>query len=149
MPPDDEPVIVDTNILFSSLLSGHSSFAEVLLKSDREFFACEQVIVELFKRKEKLVRSSGLSEDDIVRIYHVLLRRITLFKEALISQENWMQAHKLCRDVDETDTAHVALTLELGGLLWTGDQKLKKGLQRKGFDRFFNYERKNEKNPGQ
>ena len=81
MPPDDEPVVVDTNILFSSLLSGHSNFAEVLLKSGREFFACEQVIVELFKRKEKLVRSSRLSEEDIARIYHVLLRRITLFNQ--------------------------------------------------------------------
>ncbi len=37
MPPDDEPVVVDTNILFSSLLSGHSSFAEVLLKSSASF----------------------------------------------------------------------------------------------------------------
>lgn len=62
MPPGDEPVIVDTNILFSSLLSRHSSFADVLLRSDRRFFACEQVIVELFKRKEKLVESSELGD---------------------------------------------------------------------------------------
>jgi len=29
------------------------------------------------------------------------------------------------------------LTLELNGWLWTGDKKLKAGLKRKGFDRFF------------
>jgi predicted nucleic acid-binding protein len=133
----DEPVILDTNILFSTLLSSHSSFADVLLQSDRRFFACEQVIVELFKRKEKLVESSKLSEDDVVHLYHILLRRITVFKEDLISKENWAQAHALCHDVDETDTPHVALALELSGLLWTGDQRLKEGLIRKGFKRFF------------
>ncbi|WP_413176102.1 PIN domain-containing protein [Anabaena azotica] len=39
--------------------------------------------------------------------------------------------------MDESDTPHVALTLELEGLLWTGDKKLKEGLIRKGFDKFF------------
>ncbi len=87
------------------------------------------------------MRSSGLSEEDIARIYHVLLRRINLFREVLISRESWLQAHQLCRDVDETDTVHVALTIELRGLLWTGDQKLKNGLKRKGFDRFFTWGR--------
>jgi hypothetical protein len=42
--PGDEPVTVDTNILFSTLLSSHSSLADALLQSDRRFFACEQVI---------------------------------------------------------------------------------------------------------
>lgn len=81
----------------------------MLLQSDRRFFACEQVIVELFKRKAKLVESSQLSEDDIAHLYHILLRRITLFKEDLISKDAWAEAHELCHDVDETDTPHVAL----------------------------------------
>ena len=43
----------------------------------------------------------------------------------------------MCHDVDQSDTPHVALTLELDGLLWTGDKALKEELKRKGFDRFF------------
>jgi hypothetical protein len=31
----------------------------------------------------------------------------------------------------------VALTLELDGLLWTGDKKLITGLRERGFDKFF------------
>lgn len=130
-------IIVDTNILFSALLNSQSSFTEILLGSDYRFFVCEQVLVELFKRKEKLVKVSLLSEDEIVRIYQILVKRITLYKEDLISPENRATAYALCQDIDESDTPHVALTLELEGLLWTGDKKLKEGLKRKNFNQFF------------
>lgn len=73
----------------------------------------------------------------MARLYHVLLRRVSFYKEDLISRENLTNAYALCHDVDEADTPHVALTLELDGLLWTGDKKLKDGLRLKGFDRFF------------
>ncbi len=131
-----QPIVVDTNILFSALLSSQSSFAEILLGSDCRFFVGEQVLVELFKRKEKLVKVSLLSEDEIVRIYQILLRRITLYKEDLITPDNRAAAYALCKDIDESDTLHVALTLELKGLLWTGDKKLKEGLRQKGFNQF-------------
>jgi predicted nucleic acid-binding protein len=79
-----QPIVVDTNILFSALLNSQSSFAEILLGSDCRFFVCEQVLVELFKRKEKLVKVSQLSEDEIVRIYQILLRRITLYRDNFV-----------------------------------------------------------------
>jgi predicted nucleic acid-binding protein len=55
----------------------------------------------------------------------------------LISLDNRRAAATLCQGIDENDIAHVALTLELNGLLWTGDRKLKNGLQSKGFNHFF------------
>ena len=137
MPSDNRTIIVDTNILFSALLSSQSAFAKVLLTSENSFFICEQVLVELFKHKEKIVRHSQLSEDEIVRFYQVLLGRIHVYKEDMISQSNRTRAYGLCRDIDETDSPHVALTLELKGLLWTGDKTLKDELRRKGFDQFF------------
>lgn len=132
-----KPVIVDTNILFSALLSTQSSFAETLLKSEHQFFVCEQILVEMFKHKEKIARLSKLSESDLIRFYYILLKRLYLFKEDLISLKNRKSAFELCRDIDETDTPHVALTLELDGLLWTGDKALKEGLKLKGFTQFF------------
>ncbi len=133
----NQPVIVDTNILFSALLRDKSRFTELLLDSNYNFFICEQVLVELFKRKEKILKASQLREEEIVRIYQILLKRINLYKEDLIAAEHLATAYELCRDIDETDTPHVALTIELGGLLWTGDKKLKEGLQRKGFVQLF------------
>jgi len=114
-----QPIVVDTNILFSALLRPKSSFADILLGTENHFFVCEQVVIELFKLKEKLVKTSQLSKED------------------LISLNSRAAAHLLCKDIDENDTPHVALTLELNGLLWTGDKKLKEGLRRKGFNQFF------------
>ena len=132
-----KPVIVDTNILFSALLSSQSSFAETLLKSEHQFFVCEQILVEMFKHKEKIAKLSKLPESDLIQLFYILLKRLNLFKEDLISHENRKKAFELCRDVDETDTPHVALTLELDGSLWTGDKVLKEGLRLKGFNQFF------------
>ncbi|MFL5541612.1 MAG: PIN domain-containing protein [Longimicrobiaceae bacterium] len=47
---------------------------------------------------------------------------------------------RLCRGVDPGDEPFVALTLALDGRLWTGDQKLRRGLVARGFDRFFDPE---------
>lgn len=131
------PVVVDTNVLFSALLRGSGPFADTLLRSEHTFYVCESVLVELFTHKEKILRLSRLEEDDLIRFYHVLLRHLQLYKEDLIEPECWRSAYELCRDVDETDTPHVALTLTLDGLLWTGDKRLRQGLQARGFDRIF------------
>lgn len=138
--PVPVPVAVDTNILFSALLKGESRIAEVLLRSEHPFYVCESVLVELFKHKEKILRLSRLEEDDLTRFYHVLLRRLHIHKEGLIAPEHWRTARELCRGVDESDTPHVALTLELQGRLWTGDRHLREGLAARGFDQFFSPE---------
>ena len=130
-------VVVDTNIIFSALVNAQSTFAEILLRSDHEFFVCEMALVEIFKHKDKIAKISRLSDDDLARLYHILLRRITLFKEDLVSIENRKAAYQFCLDIDESDTPHVALALELDALLWTGDKKLKESLEQKGFKDFF------------
>jgi len=101
--PLHRPVVVDTNILFSALLRSQSSFAKVLLESAHGFFVCEQVFVELFKHKEKIVHASQLSEDEIIRVYQILIKRLTLFKEDLIAQEHRAAAYALCADIDVSD----------------------------------------------
>ncbi len=135
--PERLPVVVDTNIVFSALLNRSSAFADLLMTSDYHFYVCELVVVELFKQKDKLIRASRLSEDEIVRVLYTLLRHLHLYKEDLIAPENRKTAYALCRDIDEQDTPHVALTLELKGVLWSGDKKLKEGLRKKGFTQFF------------
>lgn len=132
-----ERVVVDTNVLFSILLRRGSAQASVLLGPEYEFYVCESVLVELFKHKEKIVRLSHLAEADVLLMLHSLLRRLQIYKEDLITPESLRTAYALCSGVDEDDTPHVALAIELRALLWTGDKRLRQGLQAKGFDRFF------------
>ncbi len=132
-----KPVIIDTNILFSALLRSRSTFAQTILGSEHSFYIYESVIVELFKHKEKLVRLSHLTEEEIIRVLYMILRHVTVSKEQLIEPSIREKAYGLCSDIDEADSPHVALALQLGGLLWTGDSKLKNGLRKKGFDAFF------------
>ncbi len=132
-----KPVVIDTNILFSALLSKQPMFIRTILGSRQTFYICESVIVELFKHKEKLVFLSRLSEEKVIRLFYTILRHVTISKEALIDHTIRRKAYELCSGIDEADSPHVALTLQLDGLLWTGDKKLKNGLQKRGFESFF------------
>ena len=55
-------------------------------------------------------------------------------------EESLKKVFDLCRDIDEKNIPFVAVTIELDGLLWTGDKKLRNGLESKGFDSFFEIE---------
>lgn len=131
-------IVVDTNVFVSALLSPDSAFARVILTStDVDFYICESTLVELFEHKERLAQTSRLALTDLLVVYHSLLRAVTVYKEASIASHHRSRASDLCRYVDAEDTPHVALTLQLDALLWTGDRRLKAGLRRQGFDRFF------------
>ncbi|WP_410337008.1 PIN domain-containing protein [Longimonas sp.] len=130
-------VVVDTNILFSALLRADTLFADTILQGEHRFVVNELVLTELFHHREKIAQVSRLSDELITQLYYKLIRRVELYRENLIAPEVRRQAYRLCRDIDETDAPHVAITIEVNGLLWTGDKRLKSGLQSQGFDRFF------------
>ena len=135
----EKPIVVDTNIIISSLLKHESPFLELLLTKKHQFYICELNIIEVFNNKEKIIKLSKLSEEELTKVLHTLLRNLNLFKENLIENPNWRKAYDLCKDIDETDTPFVALTLELDGLLLTGDKKLKAELKKSGFNWFYEY----------
>lgn len=131
-------MVVDTNLAFKALTSGGGDLRNrmdptlgIQLHSPLFLF------IELFKHKERLLRASRLSEEELLEALQALVARIDFVTEANIPLGTWMEAHRLCRDVDEKDTAFVALTLHLDGQLWTEDEELKSGLRARGFNRFF------------
>ncbi|MFL5385919.1 MAG: PIN domain-containing protein [Longimicrobiaceae bacterium] len=138
--PGGPPIVVDANILFSALLRSDSRFAEILLYRGHRFCICESTFVELFHHKERILSYSRLNETEITALLHVFLSRLVVEREASIPAVYRQEAAALCRDVDPRDEPYVALTLALDGRLWTGDQKLRKGLVARGFDRFFDPE---------
>lgn len=131
-------MVVDTNIAFKVLAFGGGHLRDRMDPTFRlQLHSPRFLFVELFKHKERLQRASRLSEEELLEALQVLVARIEFVTEANIPLGTWMEAHRLCRDVDDKDTAFVALTLHLDGQLWTEDEELKAGLRAKGFNRFF------------
>lgn len=126
-------IVVDANIIFSSLVKAKSNIREYLLRDDINYFSPGYVLHELEKHRTRLSKVSELTESEIITYYHSILKNIKFIDQGLIAKASIKKAYDLCKDVDEKDTLYVAITIELNGLLWTGDKKLTKGLERKGF----------------
>lgn len=130
-------IILDTNIIFSALLHKENKFKDIILnRDDLSFYTCNFLILEIFKYKEKIVKSSN-SKDDVLNILSLLLHNISFFNQDLVSIDSRQNAFDLCKGIDEKDIPFVALALELDGLLWTGDKRLISGLLNRGFNNFF------------
>ena len=80
---------------------------------------------------------AALAEPDLLASLQTLFSRMEFVNEANKSIGTWVEAYRLCGDIDPKDTPYLALTLHLDGRLWTEDKTLKKGLVPRGFARFF------------
>jgi predicted nucleic acid-binding protein len=131
-------VVVDANIAFKALVSERGDLRDRLDPSaNAEFYTPGYLFVELFKHKARLARATGLTEGELLEALQSLVSRLEFVNEANISLGVWMEAHRLCKNVDEHDTPYIALTLHLDGRLWTEDAQLKQALRAKGFDGFY------------
>jgi len=129
-------VVVDTNIVFSGILSPNGAISDLLLNSSElfDFFAPTIIMDELDRHHSKLVGLSGYNEDEIDFLKLMILKKIELFDLDLVSKESWLKADELTKNIDVFDTPFIALCLELKSPLWTGDQKLKRGLEKMNID---------------
>jgi predicted nucleic acid-binding protein len=132
-----KPIIIDTNIVFSALVNKNSAIASFLLEPQQTLLMPKFGFVELFKHKEKICKISKHTPDEILEILYELIRHIDFYDENAISTDALQKAWLLVKDIDPKDVLFVALTIEMNGLLWTGDNKLRLGLEEKVFGSFF------------
>lgn len=130
-------VVVDMNILFSAVITPDNRIGEVIAHPAPPFekITCHYAFVELFKHQPKIMKLAKRPENEILDILHTVLRHIEFYNETIIDQEYWKEAERLTIDVDAFDINYVALALQTGGWLWTGDKKLVVHLQKTGFNR--------------
>jgi predicted nucleic acid-binding protein len=112
-----------------------SRIGTFLLKelNEHEKLSCYMLYVELFDKKEKIVRYSKIPESELLELLYLVLKKIQFINEYQISQVSWNKALELTEGIDVKDVSFVALTIESNGILWTGDKKLHTGLKAKGF----------------
>jgi predicted nucleic acid-binding protein len=96
------------------------------------------LIAKLTRHHDKIVRASKRSSESVTNDLYAYLQYVKLYEETFILPEYWQEAYRLTKDVDSDDIVFVALALQMGGLLSTGDKKLTDHLKAMGFDRVVN-----------
>ena len=128
-------IIVDTNIVFSAILNSNSRIGKILLNSKEhfQFFTCNYLRIEIQRHRNKLLKLTKLSEDQLSELQELITQHITFIDERLIPQDLLLKTETQLKAIDPDDTVFVALTKHLEGKLWTGDLQLYNGLKAKRF----------------
>ena len=133
-------IVVDTNIIFSKLLSSRSTIGDLFFNSSEhfEFYSCSYMRHEILEHWEKLMKISKLSEDQLQISYAHVLSKLKFINEEIIPAETWLASEEITSGVDIDNTDFVALTNFLNATLWTGDKVLYKGLRKINFKTLLN-----------
>ena len=123
--------VIDANIIFSSLMSGKTFYMDFLNKN--EAYAPDFLFEEIDEQENIIINKTPLKEE-FYKYALEIFKYLTIIPKIAIKPETWQKAYNLCKEIDEKDTAYVALSMELDFLLITRDKKLYKGLQENGFD---------------
>ena len=126
-------VVVDNNIIFSSLLNSNGTIGDLLFNSEPfiEFYSCHYMQFEIDKNWKKLLKISKLTEAQLRESQIKIYSKIYFINEELIPQKTWVKAEEIAKEVDIDDTDFIALSKHLKAFLWTGDKELYNGLKQR------------------
>lgn len=130
--------ILDSNIIFSCLMSGEKLYIELL--SQNQCFSPDFIFEEIKKYEHRILKKARLNVNFKEYVKEIFSHLIVIPKLA-IDDESWKKAYELCKNVDEKDTAYVALSIDFNLPLLTRDKKLHKGLVKKQFKNIILFER--------
>jgi predicted nucleic acid-binding protein len=130
-------LVVDSNIVFSAILSTQGRFGQLLINGTRhfEFYTIALLAEEIDRHKQKIMRIAALDEATYQQTVRSILSKLTFVDDIALSDQELRTAMELTADIDADDTMYVALNDHLRAHLWTGDKKLTNGLRDKGYDR--------------
>jgi len=127
-------LVVDTNVVFSALLKRDSKEIEIFQSANHDIFIPKFLFVEIFKHKEKIVKVSRLSEEEILDSFYSLLKYCTIFDDEDVPESIFHKAFDYVADIDPKDVVFIASALTIDACLWSGDKKLINALKKKGVD---------------
>ena len=133
-------IVVDTNIIFSTLLNSNGTIGDLLFNSGKtfEFYSCNYMRYEIFNHWERLKKISKLTDGQLQISFSQILSTLKFINEELIPIETWLAAEEITKEIDIDDTDFVALAKFLQASLWTGDKLLYKGLKEAQFNNLLN-----------
>lgn len=123
-------IVVDSNIVFSSILNTQSKLGQLLINGARffDFYSIGLLKDEIIEHKDKIKKLSGFTELQFQQTYQLISNKIQFIDDILLSDKDISKAVELVKDIDDNDLLFVALNNHLHSVLWTGDKKLANGL---------------------
>ena len=107
-------IVVDTNIIFSTLLNSNTTIGDLLFNQDMsfEFYSCDYMRFEIQKHWERLKKISRLSDEQLGISYSHVLSSLKFINEEIIPAETWLAAERITKNIDTTEL--LALSLNKG-----------------------------------
>lgn len=131
-------LVVDTNIVISGLITPNGTISKLILKDlvGSKLICPDFLFDEIVSKFDKIKQLTSLDGEQIMEMVFRLVKRIDFINNDLIDNKYQQLSYQLVKDIDKKDLLFVALSLQTGYKLWTGDKKLMDGLRLKGFNNF-------------
>jgi predicted nucleic acid-binding protein len=105
-------ILIDSNLIYSALLK-NGRIARLILNHPNSitFFAPGYLLEEINSHCDKIILLSGLSENELKTSLDELMNNIVLLNDALMEDEIFNEAEKICENIDVKDSIFVAYSL--------------------------------------
>jgi predicted nucleic acid-binding protein len=129
-------LVLDSNIFISGLITPDGTISKLILRDlkDSSLVCPEFLLDEVISKLEKIKGITKLNDNQIDELVFRFIKRIDFIDNDLIGFKYQKQAYDMVKDIDKKDLLFIALSIQTGFKLWTGDKKLMEGLKKKGFD---------------
>lgn len=129
-------LVLDSNIFISGLITPNGTISKLILRDlkDSTLICPEFLLDEVLSKLEKIRGITKLNDNQIDELIFRFIKRIDFIDNDLIEFRYQKQAYDWVKDIDKKDLLFIALSIQTGFKLWTGDKKLMEGLKKKGFD---------------
>ena len=115
-------LVVDSNIIFSALISPKGKTAELIFLSDLTLFSTETLEKELIEHKTEIMKKAKLIESDFDPLYVILKSKINFIEGEELDPFIEL-AKEICPDKGDVVVFAVALLKNIP--LWSNDKLLK------------------------
>ena len=128
-------IIVDANIIFSAVLKPSGTIGNIIFSENKAMLVAPSFLKdEIEEHKQKIIKITGKSEEEIDFVILSAFNKITFYSEEIIPDNQLETAVELVADIDPNDFIYVAFALFFNAKLWSGDKVLAEGLKAKGID---------------
>lgn len=123
--------IVDANVIFSGVVSGKEMYVRAFAANS--FYTPDFALDEIRKYQELILKKTKLPPEKLRSFTLQLFSKLIVVPNFLISNKSYLEAFRLCKDIDENDTTYLALSIEFEMTMISKDEKLVEGLRAKGY----------------